>query len=182
MNATKKLVIAAFNLAHSCHSCYPWRLNGNHRVSDFLPSMKIGTTRGLEVTRMSHGWAHQAGKNNMTVGPCKGGAEPCKYRICHKNSQDPKSGPGPTPLALCLPTKPPNQSTPQPPVMLTSTRTKSMSEQTHTLIEAESGAQVFPYAGRAVTRRRRPMLPRRGEWGVHAYLTWAHAGATMATI
>ena len=144
MNATKKLVIAAFNLAHSCHSCYPWRLNGNHRVSDFLSSMKIGTTRGLEVTRMSHGWAHQAGKNNMTVGPCKGGAEPCKYRICHKNSQDPKSGPGPTPLALCLPTKPPNQSTPQPPVMLTSTRTKSMSEQTHTLIEAESGAQFFP--------------------------------------
>ena len=69
MNATKKLVIAAFNLAHSCHSCYPWRLNGNHRVSDFLSSMKIGTTRGLEVTRMSHGWAHQAGKNNMTVGP-----------------------------------------------------------------------------------------------------------------
>ena len=110
----------------------------------FLSSMKIGTTRGLEVTRMSHGWAQQAGKNNMTVGPCKGGAEPCKYRICHKNSQDPKSGPGPTPLALCLPTKPPNQSTPQPPVMLTSTRTKSMSEQTHTLIEAESGAQVFP--------------------------------------
>ena len=71
-------------------------------------------------------------------------AEPCKSRICHKNSQDPKSGPGPTPLALCLPTKPPNQSTPQPPLMLTSTRTKSMSEQTHTLIEAESGAQVFP--------------------------------------
>ena len=72
MNAIKKLVIAAFNLAHSCHSCYPWRLNGNHRVSDFLSSMKIGTTRGLEVTRMSHGWAHQAGKNNMTVGPWKG--------------------------------------------------------------------------------------------------------------
>ena len=32
-------------------------------------SVKIATTRGLEVTRMSHGWAHQVSKNNMTVGP-----------------------------------------------------------------------------------------------------------------
>ena len=35
----------------------------------YLSSVKIATTRGLEVARMSHGWAQEVSKNNMTVGP-----------------------------------------------------------------------------------------------------------------
>ena len=51
-----KGVIGAIDTTEACHSCHNSKFNRNYtQLQIYLSSMKIATTRGLEVTRMSHG-------------------------------------------------------------------------------------------------------------------------------
>ena len=58
-----KGVIGAVETNQACHSCHNSKFNRNYTEFQIYlsSSMKIGTTRGPEVTRRSHGWAHEVG-------------------------------------------------------------------------------------------------------------------------